>query len=46
MNLNPFLTPDQMGAQGGWTETFDADLLSPRGLWQMVEDERNHLQFR
>jgi hypothetical protein len=46
MALSYFLTPEQMGAQGGWTETFDASLLPPSSLCQMVEQERNRLQFR
>ncbi len=46
MSLSHFLTADQMGAQGGWTETFDANLLPPDGLCEMVEEERNRLQFR
>jgi hypothetical protein len=44
MSLSSFLTADQMGAQGGWTETFSADILPPRGLWQMVEQEQHRLQ--
>jgi hypothetical protein len=35
-----------MGAQGGWTETFDAKLLPPLDLLRMVEQERSKLQFR
>ncbi len=46
MRLSHFLTADQMGAQGGWTGTFDANLLPPDGLWQMVGQERDKLQFR
>lgn len=46
MSLSHFLTADQMGAQGGWTETFDANLLPPDGLCEMVEQERDKLQFR
>ena len=46
MSLDNFLTADQMGAQGGWTETFDASLLPPHDLRRMVEQERNRLQFR
>jgi hypothetical protein len=46
MSLSSFLTADQMGARGGWTETFSADILPPRGLWQMVEQEQHRLQIR
>jgi hypothetical protein len=46
MRLGHFLTADQMGAQGGWTETFDANLLPPDAMLQMVEQERDKLQFR
>jgi hypothetical protein len=42
-NLGHFLLPDQVGAQGGWTETFDADALSPSDLWRMVELTRDQL---
>jgi hypothetical protein len=46
MKFSNFLTADQMGFQGGWTETFDADLLPPDGLWQLIEQEQNRLEFR
>jgi hypothetical protein len=46
MSLTYFLTADQMGAQGGWTETFDANLLRPATLLQMVGQKRNELQFQ
>jgi len=46
MKFSNFLTADQMGVQGGWTETFDADLLPPDGLWQLIEQEQNRLEFR
>jgi hypothetical protein len=46
MSLSHFLTADQMGALGGWTETFDANLLPPHELLQLVEQERSKLQFR
>ena len=37
MGLSHFLTADQLGAQGGWTETFDAKLIHPSHLCQIVE---------
>jgi hypothetical protein len=46
MGLEHFLTADQMGTPGGWTETVDANLLPPEGMLQIVEQERNKLQFR
>jgi hypothetical protein len=45
MRVSSFLTADQMGVQGGWTETFDADLLPADGLWQLVEQEQNRLEL-
>jgi hypothetical protein len=46
MSLSHLLTADQIGSLGGWTETFDANLLPPRDLLQLVEQERIKLQFR
>jgi hypothetical protein len=46
MSLSHFLTAEQMGAQGGWTETFDANLLPPHDLLQIVEQQLSKLQFR
>jgi hypothetical protein len=40
-----FLTADQLGAQGGWTDTFDAKLLYPSRLCQIVEQEQTDLQL-
>jgi hypothetical protein len=45
LNLTHFLTADQMGTQGGWTETFDANALTPSILWRMVVQNREQLQL-
>jgi len=45
VSLSHFLVADQMGAQGGWTETFDANLLPPATLLQIVGQKRNELQL-
>jgi hypothetical protein len=46
MNLTHFLEANQMGTQGGWTETFDACSLPPSDLWRMVEQERDQLELQ
>jgi hypothetical protein len=46
MGLSHFLTSDQLGTQGGWTETFDAKLLYPSHLCQIVEQEQTAVTSR
>jgi hypothetical protein len=37
VGLPPFLNPEQMGRNGGWSETFSADGLSPQVVFDQVE---------
>lgn len=39
MGLSHYLTPDYMGKLRGWTETFDAELITPHRLTTLAREE-------
>ncbi|MFD5143148.1 hypothetical protein [Streptomyces sp. NPDC058401] len=43
LGLGPHLDSSDMGAVGGWTETYDAELVSPPELVRLVGDAAERL---
>ena len=41
-NLAPYMGPEDM-PQGGWSETFDAELITPSQLWTLISETASSL---